>query len=478
MSRKIYPVLLLAYILFPSLKAQQLTWSSQFEVPGGLYDQPYVFGDDNNYLYVFYGKEYLCYVDKINKNSLVRERSSKIAIKPGEGAFFKHHSQVVTGNSVILFYSKIIDSKVALCCIRLGDNIPLSEDTLISVKGDFFAPVPAIFTVVTSPDKEKLAIMMMNWNKKTSHYEYLIALFDDQLKLLSQWTAENDVMDWYSINGLSLDHNGNVYYLKSTSDGRSWLVSFHGDKHDKRELFLDLSEQATNVMAIPSGLNLYNENLLVAGSVVSDTIGEKYLSFYSNRMIKGTFAISVDILTNTVKFRKVNLFEETVKVKQNYFQPCVFHCDSLGNFTLVNEIIYDLYLTSTYGYTFVSYHSADGDLRWSVKLPIYFSPDRSNYDAFWYLVKHESDGVHVFMNDPVFDESINPKVETSAEYKSPIEFIINGPDKIQIKGDIKRSLMMSVTKTITHDYLDSNGRLYFIAKKGKYYKISSQSPAL
>ncbi|MGE5317451.1 MAG: hypothetical protein ACM3ME_05610, partial [Chloroflexota bacterium] len=69
MSRKIYPVLLLAYILFPSLKAQQLTWSSQFEVPGGLYDQPYVFGDDNNYLYVFYGKEYLCYVDKINKNS-------------------------------------------------------------------------------------------------------------------------------------------------------------------------------------------------------------------------------------------------------------------------------------------------------------------------------------------------------------------------------------------------------------------------
>lgn len=484
MSMKNYFFWLILLLFSPLAKAQDFKWSNPVQTERGLDIKPVIFGEDSAFLYVFYANYHDSYIDKIRKDNLELDKSTHIGIPSAE--YQKIMGPVLLNGIVHFFVKKQDGDSVSLFCYRVGDNIPFTPQKLMSVGWVMSNINQYDFTIMFSPDNQKIAVQgIITYPKGLKvEYEFKFSLFNSGLKLIDTWVSKYDLDtgttfgSWLSYNNfvinhsMSVDNYGNVYYLRTNQDGRTWLFSFSGNDHKEKVRFLNLTKAEDGALGVPTGLYARDSIILIAGNAVECKAGKEYYSIFNNRKIEGTFAMIYEIKSGEVVSQTYNKFESPMDIYDDIFLPIGFYVNRNGNYTLINEVQYNSTNSADYANVCLMHHSGNGEMKWYKELPVVFRPDMSNLFGFRYVATEKDDNVHFFMNDPAFNESfIMSKGPDIAAYSVPLHFVIDS-ESIKFPRDYRRSSMLLDMKTRI-DYYISDDKIYFIGSKGKYYRIGA-----
>lgn len=453
--------------------SQDLVLGSLNQVGRVLNNKPQIIGQASGFIYIFYSKGSVCYLDKINKDNLERTITLTLKIETEDNVPPVHLFQFIVDETIYLFYSKTADGADKLFCMKAGVDVPVVEKEIVTLgKNSYYYQefVPKILFAI-SPDSTKLLFKYSEWNKQEKEVDHVFVLLNKDLQQLDSWTAPAGKESYQLIHSLTLDNAGNAYFLKTIADGRSWLVSFFGKDHATRELFLDISESSMHTLAFPSGIHIHGKSLIVAGHTLEYRPDLDYYYVLRNKKVLGTFAIGINLEDNSVLFRKTNVFDTNIEIFEDLFMVYTQKTDAEGNYVLIDEHYYESYHHADYASLFVNYHTSDGSLVAKHRIPVVFRPDIDRFNYFRHVVTFNGDKTNIYLNDPLFEDAFFPRKSSDASTgRNPLKFSISRDSKLDYSKDYRRSEYEISMKSRTNTFIAGNC-LYFIGSKGKYYRI-------
>jgi len=362
--------------------AQKTNWGKLQTSKSQLYT-PHIMGEDDSYIYSTSTVFPEIYIEKFKKSDLSRQYSKLVphpkiggAELEYEGIYFMQNRFVIFASN---FNSKENNTNVYAYIYNADDGTKAGESKLIMT-----VPVEKLkrkgsFYVFVSKDRNKILVNHAGYYKKEKCIKDKYLLLNGNLEVITEKEDKvfKDEIDYRTFN-FAIDNEGSVYYIKTMTNGESFIVSYDASKdYEKWEEHIDFSDlnRKTKVYNINFALNSDGDMMLV-GFFTLD-----------NKYVEGTFVMKIRTSSKEIVYKKTNAFDKealnklrisnasysdtkTPRIPVEIYNSSEIVTKSDGGIILIaeNQLIYTNGLYEI-GDIAVFNHSTDGELVWTQKVP-------------------------------------------------------------------------------------------------------------
>lgn len=376
--KQILCICLISLFLTPTLKSQEVKWSS-LQSSGSGYE-PQIIGEDSEAFYSVSKKASGFYVERFDKKQLAATYSTSIKKTDLGNANLTYEGVYLMNNTFIVFaslysskndeYSVFAYKFNAKTGAREGDAIDLLTMDAPSFKNK------GAFNVFVSNDKSKVLVNYTAYIKADKNWKEKYLLFDQNLDII---TEKEEVINLDELNFRAftyfIDNEGSFYHLKKTSSGLNTVVSYNARMdYEKWESKIDFSEMERNMSIYTTRFILNSKNeLMMVG-----------LYTINGKALHGTFVMKVSKESKEVVSMKANPFSDDVKLYLAHSNSYLRNSENRipistynrvrtyikadGGFVLTGENLSSVNNSFLAGDIIILNHSEDGSLIWSKRI--------------------------------------------------------------------------------------------------------------
>lgn len=362
------------------VNAQNIIWGTPISTKTPEFI-PNIIGEDPESVFATSREYENLFLEKYSKTDLKRIYSRKIETPEidnkkldYEGIYYNRNAFAIfasyydKGASTMNLYAYKYDGETGKATgkPRLIMTVPVEKKKL---KGNFI--------VFLSDDRSKLLVNHTGYYKDEKCWRDRFVLLNDDMETLTEREDKlfRNEIDFSTSNWI-IDNNGSVYYLKKTSGGDVFVVSYDADHdYEKWEAPIDLSDLDRD-----SKIHNYRFTLTADNDLMM-------VGFYSTdgNYLKGTFAMKIRTQSKEIVSKKVNVFDtprlrelmvsnsigstKNPKIGINVYNQINLLKTKDGGFIMLAEGFESYNTAISLFDVIVLAHNSEGEIVWTQKIP-------------------------------------------------------------------------------------------------------------